>query len=164
MNKQVQDSGWQLTRVWLNALEETARDFYGTRPREFCMRAYEHATDYWIKIIDSELGIKTQKADSIKAAIQNYINSGIAGGLFGDASEFELEELPAGSVKIKVLNCPYKDSCKDLLERGFSLKSLTCARLGCFRAASYILADKECTYKLNEVNPGVMCSGLIELL
>ena len=149
-------------RVWLNSLEETARDFHGLRPQEFCSRAYEHATDYWIKIMRSELGIIIPDTDSPRTAIENYIYSGVKGGLFNDAQEFELEELPSMGIIVTVHQCPYQDSCRDLLDKGFSLKSLTCARLGCFRAACLLLAHQECSYELHEVRPGIGCKGVID--
>lgn len=155
------DIGRQLTRVWLNALEATARDFHGTRPREFCLRAYEHATDYWIKLIKSELGIEIAHAESIREAIENYIDSGVEAGLFGSSSEFEVEELPTKSVKIRVNLCPYENSCRDLLDRGFSLKTLTCPRLGCFRAAVLLLSGINASYELYEIKPGIACEGSI---
>lgn len=157
------ESGWLLTRVWLNALEETARDFHGTRPKEFCMRAYEHATDSWIKILEDEYGIVTPKADTLLDAIRNHIQSGISGGLFDEAGEFELTALPSGGVRIKVRACPYQESCHDLLDsKRFSLKTLTCARLGCFRAAGLLLSNIECRYEIIDVKPGMGCEGIIE--
>lgn len=163
-NTTKKECGWEVMRVWLSALEETARDFHGTRPKEFCMRAYEHATEHWITILKSELGIETPESTTIRGAIENYIQSGVQAGLFGDLREFEIEDLPSGGVKIKVLRCPYQDSCRDLLDRGFSLKTLTCARLGCFRAAVRVLAGKDCVYELLEVKPGLDCEGIIEPL
>lgn len=162
--KDVSQSGWQLTRVWLSALEETARDFHGSRPQEFCRRAYEHATEYWIKILESEFEIEVAHADTFYDALMNYINSGVLGGLFEDQKEFNIVQLPSGGVRIEVLQCPYEESCRDLLDRGITLKGLTCARLGCFRAACLILTKKDCTYEMHEVKPGVMCKGVIEPL
>jgi len=40
-----EEVGWILSRVWIDALEEAARDFHGNWPMMFTSRAYEHATD-----------------------------------------------------------------------------------------------------------------------
>jgi hypothetical protein len=155
--------GWILTRVWVNALEETARDFHGTRPKEFCMRAYEHATDSWIKLLEDEYGIVTPRADSFIDAIKNYIQAGIAGGLFSDEELFELTPLPSGGVNIKVKECQYLESCQDMLDnKHFSVKTLTCPRIGCFRAAASLLTNTEASYDVHEVKPGVGCEGVVE--
>jgi len=156
------DIGWQVTRVWLNAIEETARDFHGTRPKSFCMRAYEHATNNWIQILEGELEIHTPPAETVLKAVENYIVSGVEAGLFNDPNEFELEQLPSGGIKVTVKQCPYQNSCEDLLERGLSLQALTCARLGCFRAATAILATIDCNYEIQEVKLGEACIGVIE--
>lgn len=156
------ESGWLLTRVWVNAIETTARDFYGTRPKEFCMRAYEHATDSWLKILEDEYGIYTPKADTLLEAIKHYITSGVEGGLFESESMFELTELASGGVRINVKHCPYMESCHDLLERKkFSLKTLTCAHIGCFRAAGSLLANRDSSYEIVDVKPGMGCEGII---
>ena len=41
-----EEAGWLVALSWLSALEETARDFHGTRPKVFSERAYEHAVQY----------------------------------------------------------------------------------------------------------------------
>jgi len=157
-----QKTGWLLTRVWLNALEETARDFHGTLPKEFCMRAYEHATDTWIKLLDDEYGILIPRTDSLLQAVKNYIEAGVAGGIFESIDEFELQEIPSGGIKVTVHRCAYQDSCRYLLtNKGYSLKTLTCARIGCFKAAGTLLSNVEATYHVNKIEPGISCEGEI---
>ena len=64
-----EQSGWALTRVWLTAFEQAARDFHGTRPKNFCQRAYEYATEDWLNVLQNEYGITVKKAKSIKEAV-----------------------------------------------------------------------------------------------
>jgi len=155
-------TGWLLTRVWLNALEQTARDFHGTRPKEFCMRAYEHATNSWLRVLEDEMDILTAKADTLKQAIENYIHVGISVGLFPSEQIFDLEEQSSGAVKVSVYQCPYQASCKDLLDsKTFTFKTLTCARIGCFRAACNLLTNMESSYDIIDIKPGVKCEGII---
>lgn len=127
------------------------------------MRAYEHATDSWIKIMEDEHGIQTPKADTMIQAIRNHIQAGVTVGVFEREDLFELEELPGGAVKIKVHECIYQASCRDLLDnKRFSLKSLNCARVGCFRAAASLLTTIDCTYEVLNVQPGVGCEGIVK--
>ena len=156
-----EDAGWALTRVWLDALEETARDFYG-RPKRFCVRAYEHATENWLRILSNEYGIHHEEASTIKEAVESYIKTGVKGGLFDDASQFVLKEINPNRLEIKVFSCPYKETCYDLLEQGYSIKDLTCARLGCFRAAVLLLSGIDCNYEVIGVHLEEGCEGFIE--
>jgi hypothetical protein len=156
------ESGWTLARVWLDALEETARDFHGIRPRSFVSRAYEHATENWLRILEDEYGLRPKEAKTIKEAVESYIEIGVAAGLFEDPSQFEVTEVTPYRVDLSVLSCPYLQSCRDLLNRGFTLNNLTCARIGCFRAAVELLTDIECTYEVTSVNLTRGCQGIIE--
>jgi len=160
LNKEV--SGWLLARVWLNALEETARDFHGTYPKPFCSRAYEHATSAWLRILQDEYGFEIKKSRTIKEAIENYIDIGVRGGLFQDASYFQVKEINPNKVEISILVCPYGASCRDSLDMGFSHRDLTCARIGCFAAAVKILSDIPCTYEVDVVAGEEGCRGYIE--
>ena len=63
---------------------------------------------------------------------------------------------------ISVLDCPYYESCRDVLNEGFTHRDLTCARIGCFAAAVKILADIPCTYEVENVGTGGGCRGVIE--
>jgi hypothetical protein len=153
--------GWELTRIWLTALEETARDFY-RRPKEFCTRAYENAVQNMLRIMEDEYGLRYERADSIKSAVESYIRFGVESGLFQDASQFAIEAVNPNRLEIQVLSCPYQDTCRDLLEQGLSVKELTCARLGCFRAAVLSIANIDCNY---EVTGGLLeegCQGFLE--
>ncbi|MBD3374550.1 hypothetical protein GF406_05875 [candidate division KSB1 bacterium] len=155
------ESGWLVANSWLSALEETARDFHGNRPKAFCERAYEHATESFLRDLETEYGIYPQKTDSIRGAIEEYIRLGVIAGLFEDASQFELFEVNPNRVEIRATQCPYERVCKDLSREGVSLQDLTCARLGCFRAAVKLLAGIDCTYEISELeNHG--CQGYIE--
>jgi len=157
-----EDSGWLLALNWLSALEESARDFHGARPRAFCERAYDHSTENWLRTLENEYGITAKKVDTIKEAVEEYVRIGVMGGLFQDASQFEISEVNPNRVEITVHACPYRKSCEDLLRRSLSLKDLTCARIGCFRSAVQQLADIDCTYEVTEFNPEEGCNGYIE--
>lgn len=157
-------SGWILSRVWLNALEETARDFHGTYSKPFCSRAYEHATISWLRILQDEYGFEVKKCHSIKEAIEHYIDIGVRAGLFRDHSAFHLKEINPNKVIVTVLVCPYSGSCKDFIDEGFAHRDLTCARIGCFSAAVKFLADIPCTYEMESAGGSEGCRGYIERL
>ena len=76
------ETGWDVALSWLSALEETARDFHGTRPKVFCERAYEHSVQHYLHRLADDYGIRVEKADSILAAVENYIQIGVISGLF----------------------------------------------------------------------------------
>jgi len=147
---------------WLSALEETARDFHGTRPKVFCERAYEHSVVHYIRRLGDDYGIKVEKADSIRKAIENYIELGVAGGIFRDASLFELVEVNPFHLDITVYDCKYLKSCQAIIEQGFSVRDLTCARIGCFRAAVKTLTNFDCDYQVRSFNVDGSCEGSIE--
>jgi hypothetical protein len=157
-----EEGGWVVALSWLSALEEVARDFHGTRPRAFCQRAYEHATENFLRILENEYGIKAQRVDSIKKAVEEYIRVGVKGRLFTDASQFELTETNPNRLELVVHKCPYLKSCEALLKEGIRLKDLTCARIGAFRAAALHLADIDCTYEVTAFAIEETCRGSIE--
>jgi hypothetical protein len=157
-----EEGGWVVALSWLSALEEVARDFHGTRPRAFCQRAYEHATENFLRILENEYGIKAQSVDSIKKAVEEYIRVGVKGRLFTDASQFELTETNPNRLELVVHKCPYLKSCEALLKEGIRLKDLTCARIGAFRAAALQLADIDCTYEVTAFAIEETCRGSIE--
>lgn len=157
-----EEAGWLVALSWLSALEETARDFHGTRPRVFCERAYEHSVQYYLRHLGDEYGLQIKKSDSIRAAVENYIQIGIAGGLFRDASSFELAEANPFHLELTVHDCIYLKSCQALIDQGFSIRDLTCARIGCFRAAVNALAKIDCDYQVTAFNLDGDCKGYIE--
>jgi len=157
-----EEAGWMVALSWLSSLEETARDFHGTRPRVFSERAYEHSVQYYLNLLGDEYGMQIKKSDSILSAVENYIQIGIAGGLFRDASNFELVEINPFHLSITVHDCVYLQSCQALIEQGFSVRDLTCARIGCFRAAVKALANIDCDYQVTSFNIEGDCKGYIE--
>ena len=159
-----EEAGWFVAISWLSALEETARDFHGTRPRVFCERAYEHSVQHFIHRIGDEYGIQVEKADSIRKAVQNYIQIGVAANVFRDASDFDLMEVTPFHLEITVHDCKYLKSCQALIDQGFSIRDLTCARIGCFRAAVKALANIDCDYQVQAFNVDGDCQGYIERL
>jgi acetate kinase len=156
------ETGWIIARCWLTAMEQTARDFHGRRPHFFTYRAYEHSTQSWLRILESEYGIKPREASTISEAVESYIEVGAMTGLFKDASQFEVREITPNRVEISTLTCPYVHVCKDLLDQGASLGALTCARLGCFNAAVKALTGIETTYEVLGVHLLEGCEGVIE--
>jgi len=157
-----EEAGWLVALSWLSALEETARDFHGTRPKVFSERAYEHAVQYYLHLLGDEYGMQIKKSDSIRQAVEDYIRIGIAGGVFRNASNFELVEVNPFHVGITVHDCVYLKSCQALIEQGFSIRDLTCARIGCFRAAVRALANIDCDYQVTSINIDGDCKGNIE--
>jgi hypothetical protein len=151
-----------VARVWLDALEETARDFHGSHPSAFVTRAYGHSTESFLRILDNEFGIRVKKASTIKEAVENYIEFGVRVYLFDDPSQFQLQERGSHSLEIVTLACPFLSSCKDLLEKGLSLRDLTCPRIGSFRAAVEILTGIKCDYEVTSVRLDEGCTGIIE--
>jgi hypothetical protein len=143
-------------------MEQTARDFHGRRPHAVTYRAYEHSTAAWLRILESEYGIKPPPASTIREALESYIETGVTTGLFQDASQFEVREVTPNRVEITTTRCPYVHTCKDLLDEGFSLGGLTCARLGCFNAAVKLLTGIETTYEVLGVHLLEGCEGVIE--
>ncbi len=157
-----EEAGWLVALAWLSALEETARDFHGTQPRVFCQRAYEHSVQYYLKHLGDEHGLQITKSDSIRAAVENYIKIGLAGGLFRDASNFEIVEVNPFHLEVTVHDCVYLKSCQALIDEGFAIRDLTCARMGCFRAAVKALAKIDCDYQVTSFNIDGDCKGYIE--
>jgi len=158
------EAGWVIGLVWLSALEETARDFHGTRPKVFCERAYEHAVQHYLRLLGDEYGIQIEEGDSIRDSVEKYIQIGVIGRLFQDASDFELIEINPYHIEITVHNCKYLKSCQALIDEGFSIRDLTCARIGCFRAAVKALANIDCDYQVRSFNIDGDCQGFIERL
>jgi hypothetical protein len=157
-----EEAGWLVAIAWLSALEETARDFHGTRPKVFSERAYEHGVQFYLHLLGDEYGIQIKKSDSIRAAVEDYIQIGIAGGLFREASNFELVEVNPFHLEITVHDCGYLKSCQALIEQGFSVRDLTCARIGSFRAAVRALANIDSDYQVTSFNVDGDCKGYIE--
>ena len=157
-----EEGGWDIARCWLAALEETARDFHGTQPRAFCERGYEHATVRWFQILEEQYGITVPKAENIQGAVENHIEVGVRSGLFSDASQFELAQINPHRVEIRVHECVYRPTCEKLLDTGFTIRDLTCARIGCFRASAEILAGDQCNYEVTGFRTDGWCEGYIE--
>jgi hypothetical protein len=156
-----EEAGWALARVWLDALEDTARDFFGNRPRIFARRAYEHAAEGLIRILEKDYGIKAEPADSIKAAIDSYIDLGVHGGIFADKSDFGVVSYTPSRVEVTVYKCPYFDSCAHLINEGVPVSNITCPRIGCFAAAANILAKIDSIYEVHQVKLDGGCSGAV---
>lgn len=155
-------AGWMAALTWLTAMEETARDFHGTRPKIFLERVYEHSVEHYLRIAGEEYGIRIEKVDSFRGAVEQYIQIGVATGLFSDASEFELEEVNPFRLNVTVHNCEYLRSCQSLIDDGFAIRDLTCARIGCFKAAVKSLANIDCNYQVRSFNIDRVCQGYIE--
>ena len=156
-----EEAGWALARVWLDALEDTARDFFGNRPRVFARRAYEHAAEGLIRILERDYGIKAESADTIKDGIDSYINLGVHGGLFADKSDFTVVAHTPSRVEVTVHKCPYIDSCGHLISEGVPISNITCPRIGCFAAAAKTLAKINCIYEVHQVKLEGGCSGAV---
>jgi hypothetical protein len=157
-----EEAGWLVALAWLSALEETARDFHGTRPRVFTERAYDHSVHYYLHLLGDEYGMSIKKSETIKEAVENYIQIGLAGGMFRTAANFELVEINPFHLEIIVHDCVYLKSCQALIDEGFSIRDLTCARIGCFRAAVKALANVDCDYQVTSFNIEGDCKGHIE--
>ena len=157
-----EEAGWIVGIGWLVALEEAARDFHGTRPKVFCERAYEHSVQHFLQILGDEYGLQVNKADSIRSAVERYIEIGVIARLFNDPSDFELKARSQFTLDITVHNCKYLKSCQALIDEGFTIKDLTCPRIGCFRAAVKAIANIDCDYQVRSFNIEGACQGYIE--
>ena len=157
-----EEAGWLIALSWLSAIEETARDFHGTRPKDFVERVYEHSVAHYLGRLGDEYGIRIEKTNSIRETVEQYIRIGIAGGLFHSESEFELTDVNPFRLEITVHNCQYLKSCQTLIDEGFAIRDLTCARIGCFRAAVKALAHIDCDYQVRSFNLDGECHGYIE--
>ena len=157
-----EEAGWMVALSWLSALEEAARDFHGTRPKVFCERAYDHSVQHYLRMLGTEYGMRVEKADSIRAAVEQYIQIGVMSGVLPDESEFELEEVNPNRLNITVHRCEYLKSCQTLIDEGFAIRDLTCARIGCFRAAVSAIASIDCDYSVRSFNINGDCQGYIE--
>jgi hypothetical protein len=157
-----EEGGWSVARTWLAALEETARDFHGTHPKAFCERGYEHATIRWYQLLEEQFGITVPKAKTMRQAIENHIALGVRVGLFRDASQFELNQVNPYRVEITALDCPYRFNCEQLLDAGFTIRDLTCARIGVFRSAAEILSGIKCKYEVTGFHADKRCEGYVE--
>jgi hypothetical protein len=157
-----EQTGWTLMRIWMTAFEQAAADLDGIQAKHLCQKAYEYATEEWLRVLKEEYGITPAKAATIKEAVEAYIEVGIQGGLFKDAGQFVVKEYGPSSVEITVLDCPYAKTCMDLIAHGFSLKKITCSRIGCFQAAVRLLANIDCDYEVTSIKPDEGCQGIIE--
>ena len=157
-----EEGGWLIALSWLSAIEETARDFHGTRPKDFCVRVYEHSVAHYLGRLVDEFGLQIPKTHSIRETVEQYIKIGIAGGLFVSEGEFDLSDVQSNRLDITVHNCEYLKSCQTLVDEGFTIKELTCARIGCFRAAVTALAHIDCDYQVRSFNLDGDCHGTIE--
>ena len=61
-----------------------------------------------------------------------------------------------------MIDCPYRSPCERLLQSGFAIRDLTCARLGCFRAAAEHLTSTLCKYEVTGFRADGCCEGYIE--
>ncbi len=157
-----ENGGWDIALCWLSALEETARDFHGTRPRAFCERGYEHVTVRWFQLLEEQYGISVPKASSVKEAVENHIEVGVRAGLFRDASQFELTQVNPHRLELRVIECTYRSPCQGLLDAGCTISDLTCARIGCFRASAEMLSGVPCKYEVTGFGSDGVCDGYIE--
>jgi hypothetical protein len=156
------EAGWLIAVTWLSALEEAARDFHGTHPKVFCERVYEHSVQHYLQRLGDEYGIRIEKSDSIRAAVEQYIQIGLRSGLFEASGEFDLESPNPNRLELTVHNCEYLKSCETLIQEGFTIRDLTCARIGCFRAAVKAIASIDCDYQVRSFNLDGDCHGFIE--
>jgi len=157
-------SGWVVARAWLNAVNEGALKYLGPKNwKMFCSMVDESASKHYLRILQKEFGIRADRADSLKKAVENYIKVGVLAGLFESESDFELREEGFERLQIRVLSCPYfmREVCKDALEGGLKPEQMNCPRIGCFRAAVVLLSDIPCYYDVQKVDPGKECVGRI---
>lgn len=156
------EAGWLIALAWVSALEETARDFHGSRPKAFCQRAYAHATHNFLSRLELDYGIRAARCKSIHEAVSEYIRVGVRAGTFAETSQFELEEVNTNRLEVSVHQCVYLKSCQALRAEGIRLRDLTCARLGCFRAAVDMLAGVDCGYEMTAFDLEGTCKGALE--
>jgi len=164
----------QVRLLWL-VLETVAWRLLGEKGLEFVKEFYEEAAKTWLSIMEKDYGVVTKKAKTLKEAVENYIEVGVAGWLFRSKTDFILEEEDKKRLKIKVFRCPWSAHCIDMLKHPpfvgptpFEAKSpkqlLTCPRIGCFRGAVKLLANIKCDYRLITSDPPKICEGEITVI
>lgn len=158
------DTGWILSRVWLGALEETARDFHGNWPKIFLDRAYEHATANWISTLEDEYDLRFQRGGGMMDALRSYVEIGLKAGLFHDASDFRLKEVSPNKVEVTIYRDIYAETYRMLRFEGQPIREMTNARLGAFCAAIKLLAQVDCDYEITAVHSDGVVEGFIERL
>ncbi len=158
------ETGWILARVWLRALEETARDFHGNWPKIFMDRAYEHATAEWISTMENEYDFTFHRGGTMIEALRSYIDIGLKAGLFRDASDFRVREISPNRLEVTIYRDIYADTYRDLTIKGQVIREMTNARLGCFRAAIRLLSGMECDYEITSIHSDGVVEGFIERL
>jgi len=161
----------QVRLLWL-VLETVAYRSLGEDGLNFLKEFYFEAAKTWLNIMEKDYGIRAKKASTPKKAVKNYIDVGVAGWLFRGASDFDVEEEDAKTLRIKVYRCPWAAHCIDMLENPllfgrYQRKSgkdlLTCPRIGCFSGAVKLLAGKDCDYGMTMANPPKICEGKIHI-
>jgi len=86
-----EQSGWLAARAWLNALNEASIKYLGNKnSKVFCSIVYECASKQWLGMLGREFGIIAERADTLKKAVENYVQVGILlAGLFEKESQLE---------------------------------------------------------------------------
>jgi hypothetical protein len=158
------ETGWILARVWLGALEETARDFHGNWPKMFLDRAYEHATANWIALMEHEYDFVFPRGAGMMDTLRGYVEIGLKAGVFRDASDFRLKEVSPNKVEVTVYRDIYSQTYRELRIPGQSVREMTNARLGAFRSAVKLLAGIDCDYEITAIHPDGVVEGFIERL
>jgi hypothetical protein len=158
------ETGWILARVWLGALEETARDFHGNWPKIFLDRAYEHATANWIATLEQEYDFLFPRGGGMIEALRGYVDIGLKAGLFRDSSDFRLKEVSPNKVEITIYRDIYSETYRELRIPGQSVREMTNARLGAFRAAVKLLSGIDCDYEITAIHADGVVEGFIERL
>jgi hypothetical protein len=158
------ETGWILSRIWLAALEETARDFHGNWPKVFCDRAYEHATTNWISVMENEYDFIFRRDTTMIESLRSYIDIGLQAGLFRDASDFRIKEANQFKIEVTIYRDIYSESYKELYIKEQPIREMTNARLGCFRAAIKLLSNINCDYEVTAIHSDGVVEGFIERL
>jgi hypothetical protein len=158
------ETGWILSRIWLAALEETARDFHGNWPKVFCDRAYEHATSNWISVMENEYDFVFKREGSMIECLRSYIEVGLQAGLFKDAADFRIKETNPHKIEVTIYRDIYAESYRELFIKGQPIREMTNARMGCFRAAIKLLSDIDCDYEVIAIHTDGVVEGFIERL
>jgi hypothetical protein len=157
-----------LLNAWLPAIGEVITNVTGRGGRgakAIFDQIYRKAVEYWLNALKKfNIEAKVKPGMSIKERIEAYIDTGVRSGLLHSASDYKLEELEDGSVKITVHNCPYKEAClKFIKDNNGNSDMLPCSRIGAFAAAVGYFDDQHeiYGYKIVKVDPSESCEGYI---
>lgn len=157
------DIAWLQLKAWIASIEEVARDFHGSYPREFLERVYALALDNWLYALSLQTGITLPLSNNIEGGLENFLNICASTGLLKDLAHCEIKKLDMDAVELSIYRCPFKEACLHLTSKGLKSHLLTCPFIGMARVATSRSTGIECGGENTGLDPlHSQCSGIIE--